>query len=97
VAKRYIVTGTMAQFGHQPGEEFEADLNEAAAQRAIARGGIAIAQDGDGLADKTRDELDELASIAGVSNPEKLANKGEVIEAIRAAANEPGQSGSNDQ
>ena len=94
MAKRYVVTGTVAQFGHQPGQEFEADLGEAMEQRAIARGGLALAEDGDGLADKTRDELNELASIAGVSNPEKLANKDEVIEAIKAATNEPESSGS---
>ena len=92
--KRYVVTGTTAQFGHQPGQEFEADLPEGPAQRAIARGGISLAEDGDGLSAKTRDELNELASIAGVAAPDKLANKDGVIEAIQDATKEPGQSGS---
>lgn len=87
---KYVVTGTLPQFGHKPGEEFEADLPEETAQRAIDRGGIALAQDGDGLADKTRDELNELAEIAGVKSPDTLANKDEVIEAIKAAANPAG-------
>jgi hypothetical protein len=87
---KYIVTGTLPQFGHKPGEEFEADLPEEKAQRAINRGGIALAQDGDGLAGKTRDELNELAHIAGVPSPEDLSNKDEVIEALKAAANPAG-------
>jgi hypothetical protein len=94
LAKSYVVTGTTAQFGHQPGEEFEADLTEEMERRAIGRGGIAISQDGDGLVAKTRDELNELAAAAEVVEPEKLATKADVIEAIDAAANEPGQSGS---
>jgi hypothetical protein len=92
---KYVVTGTRPQFGHRPGEEFEADLPEAMAQRAIDRGGIALAKDGDGLDAKTREELNELAGIAGVASPEKLGTKAEVIEAIHAATEGPDQSGSN--
>lgn len=86
----YIVTGTLPQFGHKPGEEFDADLSEEIERRAINRGGIALAQDGDPFAGKTRDELNELAHIAGVPSPGDLSKKDEVIEAIKAAANQAG-------
>ncbi len=89
MAKRYIVTGTLPQFGHNPRQEFEADLSPEAERRAIARGGIALSEEGDGLDGKTREELNDLASLAGVPDPDKLANKGEVQKAIRAATNEP--------
>jgi hypothetical protein len=85
---RYIVTGTLPQFGHGPGEEFETDLPAALEERAITRGGIAIAQDGDGLDDLTRAELNERAAEAGVESPESLPNKGAVIGAIREALDE---------
>lgn len=97
MAKRYIVTGTKAQFGHRPGAEFEADLAPDLEQRAIARGGIALAEDGDGLEAMKREELDALASTAGVSAPDKLANKDEVIAAIRDATNTPDSPGSNEK
>lgn len=38
------------------------------------------------LEDLTRDELNERASAVGVEDPEKLANKGEVIDAIEKAS-----------
>lgn len=94
---RYIVTGTRPQFGHQPGAEFEADLSKAMEERAIARGGIALVENGDGLSDLKRDELNALAKEAGVEDPESLSNKDGVIEAIRAATKEPVVSGGNQE
>lgn len=38
----YKVTGNTAYLGHQPGEEFEADLDEAAERRAKERGSIRV-------------------------------------------------------
>lgn len=37
---RYEVTGTTAFQGHQPGEQFDADLDEAQERRALERGSI---------------------------------------------------------
>lgn len=38
----YKVTGTTAYMGHQPGEEFDADLDDDAEARALERGSIEI-------------------------------------------------------
>jgi hypothetical protein len=92
---RYVVIGSRPQFGHQPGQEFEADLSPEREQRAIERGGIRLAENGGGLSNLKRDELDALATEVGVTDPEKLGTKAEVIEAIEAATKEPAASGSN--
>ena len=36
----YTVTGNTAFMGHQPGDTFDADLDEALEQRALERGSI---------------------------------------------------------
>lgn len=41
--------------------------------------------DEDDLDSKTRPELNELAASLGIEDPDKLANKGAVVDAIRAA------------
>ena len=41
---RYLVTGNTAYLGHRPGEEFEADLDEAAERRALERGSIEVSR-----------------------------------------------------
>lgn len=94
---RYVVIGSRPQFGHQPGIEFEADLSPERERRAIARGGIRPAENGDGLSGLKREELDALATEAGVKDPEKLGTKAEVIEAIEAATKEPAASGGNQE
>jgi hypothetical protein len=43
----YKVTGPVAFAGHQPGEEFEADLDPAQEARAKARGSIRVVRRGD--------------------------------------------------
>jgi hypothetical protein len=40
----YVVTGTTAYKGHQPGEEFEADLTPDEERRAKERGSIKAAK-----------------------------------------------------
>jgi hypothetical protein len=88
VLKRYTVTGTRPQFGHQPGTEFEADIPEAQERRLLAKGAIkecASKQEDDGLFGLSRIELNRLATEAGVENPYGLPNKGEVIRAIEVA------------
>jgi hypothetical protein len=40
--KRYRVTGSTAYAGHEPGAEFEADLDPDAERRAIARGSLKL-------------------------------------------------------
>ena len=40
---KYKVTGPTSYAGHKPGEEFEADLDPAAEQRALDRGSIEVA------------------------------------------------------
>jgi hypothetical protein len=94
---RYIVIGSRPQFGHEPGTEFEADLSSEMEQRAIARNGIRLAENGDGLSGLKREELNALADEAGVADPEKLGTKAEVIEAIEAATKEPAASGGNQE
>jgi hypothetical protein len=54
---KYKVTGPTAYQGHQPGETFEADLDEAAERRALERGSIkkvTAKKEGDGDAEKDR-------------------------------------------
>jgi hypothetical protein len=40
----YKVTGTTAYRGHQPGEEFTAELQEDEERRALERGSITVAK-----------------------------------------------------
>jgi hypothetical protein len=40
--KTYEVTGNTAYLGHQPGETFEADLDDGQEDRALARGSIKV-------------------------------------------------------
>lgn len=98
---RWKVTGTRPVRGHRPGKEFEADLPDAQAQRLQASGAIVPAgetsapEKTDGLSGLNREELNALAADHGVENPDGLANKVAVIEAIEAAKS-PAAAGSND-
>lgn len=56
----YKVTGTTAYFGHQPGEEFEADLTEDQERRAKERGSIRVVKrDTTEKSKKEEEEVDE--------------------------------------
>lgn len=62
---RYRVTGTTAYMGHQPGEEFEAELTPDQERRALERGAIEAVK----AAKKTdeTEEVDDDAKAASAS------------------------------
>lgn len=82
--RKYRVAGTRTYRGHAPGTIFSADLDEEHEARAIARGSITLDTSAASLEDQARDELNQLAKAAGVSDPESLSNKSAVVDAIRA-------------
>jgi hypothetical protein len=83
----YRVVGTRKYRGVNPGGTLTGDPEDAAIQRALARGAIGPAdgrgEEGDGLDDKTRDELNRIALAAGIEAPENIENKAAVVQAIR--------------
>lgn len=81
---RFKVSGVQRFLGHEPGEEFEADLPEDQQARAIARGSIKVAS-GDEFKGLTRSALNELAATEGVDSPDSLPNIPSVIDAIKTA------------
>jgi hypothetical protein len=52
----YKVTGTTAYAGHQPGEEFDAELDEQAERRAVGRGSIRVVKRADKKTTKKEEE-----------------------------------------
>jgi hypothetical protein len=86
MAKRLIFNGPEGQVLDESGqkvpsgEEFTVDDDRAA--WLLANPQIPVIEAGDSLEQRSRQELNELASEAGVWEPEKFPNKAAVIAAI---------------
>jgi hypothetical protein len=82
----YRVTGSRIYRGVKPGQSFEAEPSPVL-DEAVRRGNVTLEEEG-ALESKTREELDALASAAGVEEAEKLNDKAAVAKAIRATEKE---------
>lgn len=88
LSKTYRVIGTRKYRGNAPGSTFDAVLDPEAEARALARGAIEVVGEQEApLESKTREELNAIASAAGVEDPAALKDKAAVADAIRAKDN----------
>lgn len=88
------VIGRNAVMGHQTGETFSVQLTAEQENFYVTAGHLEVIGAGAALTQRSREELDELARAAGVTDPQNLPNKKAVIDAIEASR-PPTQEGSN--
>jgi hypothetical protein len=86
--RNFVVTGVQKFRGNPPGSTFKADPDDPQIERAIATGSISAGGSSKMLEDQSREELNELASRAGVERPADLEDKAAVVKAIRAKERE---------